>query len=40
MFNAEYIKKAVGAVLAAVIAVPSIALGYYTLYQIVTLVGN
>lgn len=36
----DYLKKVIGALIGAAVAIPSIAMGYYTLYQIVTAVGN
>jgi hypothetical protein len=38
--NPEYLKKAVGAIIGAIIAVPSIASGYYFIYLTVTAIGN
>jgi ABC-type phosphate transport system permease subunit len=40
MLNADYIKKVIGALLAALIGIPSIALGFYLTYQVVTALGN
>lgn len=36
----EWVKLAVGSVVGAAIAIPSIAMGYYFIYQLVTLLGN
>ncbi len=40
MFNQEYVKRVVGALLGAAIGIPSIAFGFYLTYQIVTTLGN
>ncbi len=40
MANAEYMKKVIGAIIGALIGVPSIAIGFYVTYQIVTTLGN
>ena len=40
MTNVSYFKKAVGAILGAMIGIPSIAAGFYITYQLVTAIGN
>lgn len=40
MFDKEYLKKLVGALIGAAVAVPSIATGFYMAYQLVTTLGN
>ena len=40
MFSLDYAKKVVGAVMGAAIGIPSIAIGFYLTYQIVTALGN
>ncbi len=40
MENVDYLKKVVGTLLGALIGVPSIAIGFYVTYQIVTALGN
>jgi hypothetical protein len=40
MYDAKYLKKVAITVLGALVAIPSFAVGYYTLYLIVTAVGN
>jgi len=40
MLSSEYLKKVVGAILGAAIGIPSIAMGFYVTYQIVTALGN
>ncbi len=40
MYNAEYLKKVAITVSAALIAIPSIATGFYVVYLVVTAVGN
>jgi len=37
---AEYSKKVIGAILGALISIPSIAMGFYITYQVVTAIGN
>jgi hypothetical protein len=38
--NMDWTMKTVGSLVAAAVAVPTIAGGFYTLYQVVTLLGN
>lgn len=40
MFNFEYLKKVIAAVMGALIGIPSIAMGFYVTYQVVTALGN
>ena len=40
MANAEYLKKVIGAVFGALIGIPSIAVGFYVTYQVITAIGN
>jgi hypothetical protein len=40
MVSSEYLKKVVGAVIGAAIGVPSIAIGFYVTYQVITAIGN
>lgn len=40
MLNTEYLKKFIGAIVGALIGVPSIAMGFYVTYQVVTALGN
>lgn len=40
MANVEYLKKFVGALVGAMIGIPSIAIGFYVTYQLVTSIGN
>ena len=40
MFNLNYLKMVIAALVGAAVSVPSIAAGYYTVYLIVTAVGN
>jgi uncharacterized membrane protein len=38
--NSDYLKKLVAAILGALISIPSIAIGFYVTYQVVTALGN
>ena len=40
MGKLDYTKRVIGAVLAAVIGVPSIATGFYVTYQLIAAIGN
>jgi ABC-type phosphate transport system permease subunit len=40
MINSSYVKKVVGAIVGALVAIPSIAGGFYLTYQLVTALGN
>jgi ABC-type phosphate transport system permease subunit len=40
MLNFEYLKKFMGAIIGAMIGIPSIAIGFYVTYQVVTTLGN
>lgn len=40
MLNQEYLKKVIGTLLGAAIGIPSIGIGFYLTYQIVTTLGN
>ena len=40
MKTISYPKKVMGTVTAALFAVPAIAVGFYTAYRLVTLIGN
>ena len=40
MVNADWIKKIVGAIIGAAVGIPSVAAGFYSIYEIVTLLGN
>jgi hypothetical protein len=38
--SVDYMKKLLGAIIGAAIGVPSIAIGFYVTYQLVTAIGN
>ncbi len=40
MFEWNYLKKLIGAILGAAIGVPSLAIAFYLTYRMVALVGN
>jgi ABC-type phosphate transport system permease subunit len=40
MPNTDYMKKVVGAIIGALIGIPSIGIGFYVTYQVVTALGN
>ena len=40
MLNADYLKKVVAALMGALIGIPSIGIGFYVTYQVVTTLGN
>jgi uncharacterized membrane protein len=37
---ADFSKKVIGAIIGALISIPSIAVGFYITYQVVTTLGN
>lgn len=40
MLSSDYLKKFFGAIIAAMVIIPGIAMGFYVTYQIVTALGN
>lgn len=40
MDSSNYMKKLIGAIIGAMIGVPSIAIGFYVTYQVVAALGN
>ena len=40
MLNPDYMKKVIAAILGALIGIPSIGIGFYVTYQVVTTLGN
>ena len=40
MLRSGYFKKLIAAIMGAAIAIPSIAVGFYLTYQLVTFLGN
>lgn len=40
MLNPDYLRKVAAALIGALIGIPSIAIGFYVTYQVVTTLGN